>query len=881
MIKIRKPQIGRSHMEGFSFRPGIWKLLSGGLRTKMSHKCNHMLRQRQKEQKKKSSTVDTQTKEGAPGNTTEGTDQQPECLKHVGDADILEPLANPKLKRLVERKVTSKIPIDDRIDYRDSITGSNNHQRYCLHQRAEKCSIFQKPSRCCGARSPSLTNIINMSITVKAYLQTADDSQKIRRFAVDQGESTSYEYLSTKITQVFPSIGRSDSFTLSYRDTEGDLVAFSNDTELADVLGQLNEGILKVYIHPYGLSSVKHLPTAGRKHPILVTVSYRYKSTTDIKLYINMSITVKAYLQTADDSQEIRRFAVDQGASTSYEYLSTKITQVFPSIGRSDSFTLSYRDSEGDSITFSTDKELEDVVGQLSKYILKVYIRLTGKKYHKKVHYPRIMCDGCENRIVGPRFKCVVCPGYDLCKGCEEKGLHPDHEMIKIRKPQIGRSHMKRFSRPCIWRLLSGGFQHKVTPKCNNKWGQRQNILEETRPANDTPTEENVPENTTEGINPHPKCLKHVGDADILEPLANPKRKRLLQRKAVFKKPTDVRKNYGDSKTGENNHQRHRLNQPAGKCSTFQTSPRCCRDRSRSMINMSTQLKKFRQEQQIKRCRRRLSLRPFRGHKWNNQRILLKTAPFSDAELYKKFHPSQKVTMPMRNSTTMTKPSKPHRSVDPNMKSIPTCASDGKQVKRLHQSRRMWHNIGRCRSTGGKKFKRPDQAQPVRHHTRCSTMTKPFRDHQIKIQKMTPNPICVSSGKRFKRSHQVQQLKNLKERFSPVLGPFRSRVIRPVIPNQTCVSGGGQFRRFQQMHCPRRMAMFIAQNKHLSSNISPRMKHSKGFDVDVDHHGMRERFWMKQNRGHPCGRGPHGSNGIGCHRCQCYKAQREAQATAK
>ncbi len=43
-------------------------------------------------------------------------------------------------------------------------------------------------------------------------------------------------------------------------------------------------------------------------------------------------MTVKAYLQKEGKDDEIRRFAVDQQVSSSYEYLSKKISQVFPSL---------------------------------------------------------------------------------------------------------------------------------------------------------------------------------------------------------------------------------------------------------------------------------------------------------------------------------------------------------------------------------------------------------------------------------------------------------------------------------------------------------------------------------------------------------------------
>lgn len=49
--------------------------------------------------------------------------------------------------------------------------------------------------------------------------------------------------------------------------------------------------------------------------------------------------------------------------------------------------------------------------------------------------HPLVTCDGCEGKVVGSRFKCSVCPDYDLCCTCERKGLHAHHHMIRIRNP--------------------------------------------------------------------------------------------------------------------------------------------------------------------------------------------------------------------------------------------------------------------------------------------------------------------------------------------------------------------------------------------------------------------------------------------------------------
>ena len=49
--------------------------------------------------------------------------------------------------------------------------------------------------------------------------------------------------------------------------------------------------------------------------------------------------------------------------------------------------------------------------------------------------HPSILCDGCNQQVVGVRYKCLVCADYDLCGACEGRGTHSDHEMIRLRNP--------------------------------------------------------------------------------------------------------------------------------------------------------------------------------------------------------------------------------------------------------------------------------------------------------------------------------------------------------------------------------------------------------------------------------------------------------------
>ncbi|XP_071483957.1 sequestosome-1-like [Diadema antillarum] len=175
-----------------------------------------------------------------------------------------------------------------------------------------------------------------------------------------------------------------------------------------------------------------------------------------------MAMTVKAYLKRGENANaEIRRFVVDESVTSSFEYLSKKVSQVFPSLGSPENFTIAWKDTEGDLITFSSDDELMEALGQLNEDIFRIYVKENRKGRRdrecpgksstdgpppkqgteEEVFHPGVICDGCNNRIRGPRFKCVTCPDYDLCKFCEGQGIHPEHSFVKFRKPQVGRSH--------------------------------------------------------------------------------------------------------------------------------------------------------------------------------------------------------------------------------------------------------------------------------------------------------------------------------------------------------------------------------------------------------------------------------------------------------
>jgi hypothetical protein len=82
----------------------------------------------------------------------------------------------------------------------------------------------------------------------------------------------------------------------------------------------------------------------------------------------------------------------------------------------------------------------------------------SGVKPKDWIHHPGVYCDGCNGKIVGPRFKCIGCDDFDWCSACEadpckahDLGNH--HIFLKINKPIVDNvSH-------CVWQaqeIISG-----------------------------------------------------------------------------------------------------------------------------------------------------------------------------------------------------------------------------------------------------------------------------------------------------------------------------------------------------------------------------------------------------------------------------------------
>ncbi|NXE86833.1 SQSTM protein, partial [Menura novaehollandiae] len=162
------------------------------------------------------------------------------------------------------------------------------------------------------------------------------------------------------------------------------------------------------------------------------------------------ALTVKAYLLGKEEAaREIRRFSVPWPAR--YQAMYDRVAELFQGLlraGPPPAFRMHYKDEDGDLIAFSTDEELGLAMSYVQDYVLRIYIK--EKKECKREHrsqcsqepprnmvHPNVICDGCEGPVVGTRFKCSVCPDYDLCSTCEGKGIHKEHNMVMFQSPLL------------------------------------------------------------------------------------------------------------------------------------------------------------------------------------------------------------------------------------------------------------------------------------------------------------------------------------------------------------------------------------------------------------------------------------------------------------
>ncbi|XP_012235589.1 sequestosome-1 isoform X2 [Linepithema humile] len=194
----------------------------------------------------------------------------------------------------------------------------------------------------------------------------------------------------------------------------------------------------------------------------------------------------KVYLVGEDSwaPTEVRRFGIDADVATNFVYLQEKLRNIFPNL-RGKNFIITWKDEENETITISTNEELEIALTEMSikNDVYKFYIILQYERDSmdmskiEKILHPGVICDVCDKDIHGFRFKCMQCPDYDLCTECMAHGNHPEHYMVRMTEPVEWSSYHGRRLAHHVRKFLKKAAQHSKDEerKCPYKSSKRGN----------------------------------------------------------------------------------------------------------------------------------------------------------------------------------------------------------------------------------------------------------------------------------------------------------------------------------------------------------------------------------------------------------------------
>ena len=167
-------------------------------------------------------------------------------------------------------------------------------------------------------------------------------------------------------------------------------------------------------------------------------------------------VSFKILLIEKNFEPEFRRFVTDKNVETTLARFRENVGAIFNDrVGVDDGVDLkvTWTDDDGDKISVTRDDDLIIALTEMAARVKKFSVEILGRTDRPKsgkepVVAWNVTCDGCDETIAGFRYKCVTCPDFDLCVGCEMKCVHPHHYMIRIPNPEAA------WDQGYSWRLL-------------------------------------------------------------------------------------------------------------------------------------------------------------------------------------------------------------------------------------------------------------------------------------------------------------------------------------------------------------------------------------------------------------------------------------------
>lgn len=280
-----------------------------------------------------------------------------------------------------------------------------------------------------------------------------------------------FEQLIALLKQLFPNL--QDPFQIKYIDEDQDMITVTSDLELKESVStssvtqsSMGAQVIKFFI--FGLQSNIGLPPGKEEVPLP-----RAEQDSPFNQFGNLF------------NPQLFQIALNQLLSSVNSQTANipdlaNLTQLFENFGLDNSAQSQNEKQNKPEIPqqqfqqqfeqllskFLDNPALKDIGSQLLASFAQTQQQPTQANAPTSELHPGVFCDGCQGNINGIRYKCSVCPDYDLCEACEAKtGIHDStHLFLKITKPQNGRG--------CPYRRPSEHHQHHWEEN-DRKWGRR------------------------------------------------------------------------------------------------------------------------------------------------------------------------------------------------------------------------------------------------------------------------------------------------------------------------------------------------------------------------------------------------------------------------
>ena len=157
---------------------------------------------------------------------------------------------------------------------------------------------------------------------------------------------------------------------------------------------------------------------------------------------------------------EIRRFGLPYNAGSTgvYNNLIEMIKYSYgPSLINGDEMRTYWQDKENELIGFSTDSEFQNAIDtqavikmskplESSPNLFKIYIKKVPSLPSDAIVLFGDNCDYCNSSMKSRRYKCSICPDYQVCTSCYFKCVHLSHMMHLLEAPGGWNLFQRRFS---------------------------------------------------------------------------------------------------------------------------------------------------------------------------------------------------------------------------------------------------------------------------------------------------------------------------------------------------------------------------------------------------------------------------------------------------